>query len=132
MPSFKNVISRIILILIISILPLCVSYAQKHTFTNNLGVFKNYITGESIESEDIDNITIENIGGGKYLFSDSKETTLFKYSHIEHGMFIYKKVNGLSVIKTIQKLSLFTEGKPGKLIIEIEGAAFELRYKLDN
>ena len=47
-------------------------------------------------------------------------------------MYIYKKVDGWSVIKCIQKLSLFAEGKPGKLIIEIEGAAFELRYILNN
>lgn len=120
------------LIIILSICSFSQNYAQKHTFTNNVGILKNYVTGESMESTDIDDITIENLGGGRYKFTDSKESIIVKYSRFENGMYIYKKVDGWSVIKCIQKLSLFAEGKPGKLIIEIEGAAFELRYILNN
>lgn len=106
--------------------------AQKHTFTNNVGILKNYVTGESTESGDIDPITIENLGEGRYKFSDLKESAIFIYSHTEESMYIYKKENSQSILKCIQKLSLFAEGKAGKIILEIEGAAFELRYTLRN
>lgn len=86
-----------------------------------------------VSSKDIDNITIENLGEGKYGFTDSQATIVFKYSHKEEEiMYVYKSVSGPTLFKSIQKMSDFALGKPGKLILEISEMGFELRYKLDD
>jgi len=108
------------------------SIAQKHTFTKNEGEFYSYNTKETIKSKDIDSITIENLGKGLYKFSDSKEAKIFRYSHTDRGVHIYLNIAGLGAIKCMQPLSSFALGKPGKIIIEIQGYSFELRYLLGN
>lgn len=132
MKSNGRLFNICLLTIILIINPFSYVFAQKHTFTKNVGILKNYVTGESTESKDIDPITIESLGGGRFKFSDLKESAIFKYSHMENGLYIYKKENTQSIIKCIQKMSEFAVGKPGKIIIEIEGAAFELRYTLGN
>lgn len=106
------------------------AFSQKHTFTKNVGIFKNHTTGETTESKDIDDITIENLGGGRYSFTDSKESIIVKYSHVEDGIYVYRKIDGWSEIRSVQKLSLFALGYPGKIGIMIGGTNFDLRYIL--
>jgi len=108
------------------------SFGQKHTFTNNKGILRYYESDKTVKSDDIDEITIENLGSGLYKFTDSKKSVNFKYRYVKKGLYVYKKTDGWSLLISDQKLSTFAKGKPGKLIIQIEGAPFEFRYILEN
>lgn len=106
--------------------------AQLHTFTKNKGEYRDTNTGQSVKSNDIDNITIEILEGGLYKFSDLKDSKIFRYSHIEDSLYVYNLVDGKSLIKSYQKLSSFANGIPGKLKIYLAGTSIILIYWLDN
>jgi hypothetical protein len=108
------------------------SFAQKHTFTNNRGEYKDFNTGKDVKSNDVDDITIENLGGGIYKLTDSKESIIFKFSHIEAEMYVYRVVKGKTLIYSVQKMSSLAKGNPGKIGIDLANTSVLLTYWLDN
>lgn len=111
--------------------------AQKHTFTNNIGLYKNINTGETIESENVDDITIEILDNGLYKLVDSKESMTLRYSHSENykegTMYIYKILGKQhAIIKSGKKMSDMAKGIPGKFAIDADGLSIVAIYKLNN
>jgi hypothetical protein len=106
--------------------------AQKYTFTNISGEFKNSSTGQIVKSSEIDNLTFENLGEGVYKMTDSKESQILQFSHMEDDLYVYTVIDHKSIVKSTTKLSLLAKGTPGKIIVYLIDTPITLTYTLIN
>lgn len=123
---------KIVVITILLELILVISLsAQKYTFTNIMGEFKNSSTVQIVKSSEIDNLTFENLGEGVKM-TDSKESQILQFSHMEDNLYVYTVLNHKSIVKSNTKLSLLSKGTPGKIIVYLINTPIILTYTLIN
>lgn len=122
---------RKVLLTIIFCVLIVFAFSQKYTYKHNTGIKKNFNTGQTIESPETDEITIENLGNAKFKLTVSHAVFLFKFSHIEDKVvFVYKTLDGEVRIKSGVDMKLIAKGKPGKFAIDTEKSSYVVIYKL--